>query len=130
MKRFDIKIAAIAVLFSAAAFVLQVVPASAQSVCKGQAKGKCTSNTSCSWVGGYKTKAGNSVKAYCRSTSKGAAKKSDATKLKKAKGKTDGTKKSAKAEAVKKTRKAKTANKATKANMGSKVRSADEKAKK
>ena len=127
MKSFDIKLAAIAVLFGAAAFVLQVAPASAQSACKGLAKTNCVSNSSCSWVGGYKTKTGNSVNAYCRSTSKGAAKKAGSAKLKKAKAKTDKSKKAAKATAAKNSAKAK---KAATAKAKSKVRAADEKTKK
>lgn len=130
MKSFDMKLAAIAVLFGAAAFVLQAAPASAQGACNGLAKSKCIGNSSCSWVGGYKTKTGTSVKAYCRSTSKGAAKKSGAAKVKKASSKSDKMKKSAKAKAAKSSAKAKTAKKDATAKANSKMRAADEKAKK
>ncbi|MDH3702263.1 MAG: hypothetical protein OEU46_13195 [Alphaproteobacteria bacterium] len=120
----------IALAFGVGAILSQTAPVSAQSACKGLAKGKCTSNSSCSWVGGYQTKAGKAVKSYCRSTSKGAAKKSGAAKVKKAKVKSTAKKKSAKADAAKKLKKAKTATKAAKEKVKSKVLSADKKIKK
>lgn len=38
------------------------------SACKGLDESACHQTPSCSWVSGYKTKNGNSVSAYCRST--------------------------------------------------------------
>ena len=66
-----IKLMTIALAFGVGAILSQTAPVSAQSACKGLAKGKCASSSSCSWVGGYQTKAGKAVKSYCRSTSKG-----------------------------------------------------------
>ncbi len=34
--------------------------------CKGLSKSKCGGNSSCSWVGGYTTKKGVKVSAFCR----------------------------------------------------------------
>ncbi len=55
------------------------------ATCKGLSKSKCESNSDCSWVKSYKTKAGKSVDAYCR-TKSGKGKKTSAA--------TDTTKKS------------------------------------
>lgn len=38
----------------------------ADSQCKGLSKGSCDSNSSCTWVDGYKRQDGTSVDAYCR----------------------------------------------------------------
>jgi len=46
-------------------FFLAQGTASAAS-CKGLSKSKCGANSSCSWVGGYTTKKGVKVSAFCR----------------------------------------------------------------
>lgn len=38
----------------------------ADSQCKGKAQGACESDSSCTWVDGYKRQDGTSVDAYCR----------------------------------------------------------------
>ncbi|MEN8168082.1 MAG: chromosome partitioning protein ParB [Pseudomonadota bacterium] len=40
--------------------------AQAEGKCKGLSKSACSTNSSCSWVKSYKTKAGKNVAAYCR----------------------------------------------------------------
>lgn len=81
------------------AFALHAAPATAQNTCKGLAKSKCESSSSCSWVSGYKTKSGTAVKSYCRtSPGKGAAKK-DAAKKKSAAAKSKASEKAKAAKA-------------------------------
>lgn len=38
----------------------------ADSPCKGLSEGACSANSKCTWVGAYKQKDGDQVKAYCR----------------------------------------------------------------
>lgn len=118
------------------AFTLHASPAAAQSSCQGQSKGQCESSSSCGWVSGYKTKAGASVKSYCRAKpGKGAAKKKAAktkASAKKESGKAKATAKKAK-KAKKKVAKKKKATKKKvtkkKATKKAKATKADRKAK-
>lgn len=69
------------------AAMLLVAPTSFAADCKGKSKSACSSNDSCSWVNSYKTKKGNSVKAFCRAKpgkGKKTAKKSSSAKSAKA----------------------------------------------
>ncbi len=50
------------------------------SSCKGLDNSACSSNASCTWVGGYERKDGRQVKAFCRA--KPGGKKNLATKAK------------------------------------------------
>jgi len=81
--------------------------AQAASACKGLSQSKC--GTNCTWVGSYKTKAGNKVNGYCRAKSGKAAAAGVSSKAKSKVNKIDkkasGTKKSVK-ESSKKVNKA------------------------
>lgn len=58
-------------LISVAALLLFIgnSAALAASSCKGLAKSKCESSSSCSWVSGYTTEKGKKTAAYCRTKS-------------------------------------------------------------
>ncbi len=78
----------------AALFSLVICSAAMAVECKGLDKGKCEQADACSWVKSYKTKSGNTVKAYCRAKAKNSS--ADAgTKKKSGKKKADADKKSA-----------------------------------
>lgn len=47
----------------------------AASQCKGLDNGACDSTTACSWVNAYERKDGRKVNGFCRTKSKGGAKK-------------------------------------------------------
>ncbi len=47
------------------------------ATCKGTAQSKCEKSDSCSWVNGYKTKSGNTVKGYCRNKAKSSSTSKD-----------------------------------------------------
>ena len=66
------------------------------ATCKGMSKSKCESSSDCSWVKSYKTKAGKTVNAYCRTKSGKGKKTSTSTDTKKStdKSKTSTQKKS------------------------------------
>lgn len=116
------------------AFTLQASPAAAQSSCQGSSKSKCEGSSSCSWVSGYKTKAGTSVKSYCRANpgkgaaTKGSAKKKAAAKKASGKSKAESKKASGKSKGAKK--KASSTKKASKKKASGKKKTARKKSKK
>lgn len=83
---------------------LLFLPSAFAADCKGLSKSKCQSNSKCSWVDSYKTKAGKTVKGYCRakpgekksttSTSKKSTSSKDSSKSKKSTTTDTGSKKS------------------------------------
>lgn len=99
--------------------------ASAASACKGIKKNACGTSDFCSWVEGYKTKTGTSVKGHCRAKpGKGAAKKSGAVadKAKKSSSKTTDKASKEKASTSDKAKKAKDKAKKAKDSAKKKVK--------